>query len=137
MSNELSTPKVLFCPADTSRQAATDWSSFTMANCSYEFLVPNEKEADREPNRISVRCPIHGHIGMCDGSVQGNVGKNHPDWLVDRDGKLYLEMPPQPQPVSPTPQAAAPPPGMTQEQMEMYRRRYGILPDATAPNQNP
>lgn len=121
MSNELSTPKILVCPADTTRQAATDWSSFTMANCSYEFLVPNEKDVDQDVDRVSVRCPIHGHIGLCDGSVQGRVAKEHPDRLVQRDGKLYLERPPA-QP--------APPAGMTEEQMKMYRERYG-LPQGT------
>jgi hypothetical protein len=89
MSNELSTPKILVCPADTNRPVAADWSSFTMANCSYEFLVPDEKDADREPQRVSVRCQIHGNIGLCDGSVQMRVGKDHPDWFVERDGKLY------------------------------------------------
>jgi hypothetical protein len=122
MSNELSTPKILVCPADTTRQAATDWSSFTMANCSYEFLVPDEKDVDQDIQRVSVRCPIHGHIGLCDGSVQGRVAKEHPDRLVQRDGKLYLERPP----AQPAPAA-----GMTEEQMKMYRERYG-LPEGAA-----
>jgi hypothetical protein len=130
MSNELSTPKILVCPADTTRQVAPDWASFTVANCSYEFLVPDEKAPDREPQRVLVRCPIHGHIGLCDGSVQSKVAKEHPDWLVERDGRLYLEMPAQPQPGSRSPQAGPPPAGMTEEQMKMYRQRYG-LPEGT------
>jgi len=63
MSNELATPKILVCPAETNRPVAANWSSFTMVNCSYEFLVPDEKDADREPQRVSVRCPIHGILG--------------------------------------------------------------------------
>jgi hypothetical protein len=126
MSNELSTPKVLFCPADTTRQAATDWTSFSTANCSYEFLAPSEN-TDADPQRVLSRCPIHGHIGLADGSVQSSIAKNHPEQLVERDGKLYLStMPP------------APPPGMSAEQMEMYRRRYGLVqPNATSPNSQP
>jgi hypothetical protein len=39
MSNELSSTKILVCPADTGRQAALDWSTFTMAACSYEHCA--------------------------------------------------------------------------------------------------
>ena len=96
MSNELSTPKVLVCPAETSRQAAADWSTFTAANCSYEYLVTSGTNVAMEPTRVLSRCPIHGHIGLCDGSVQGQVAKNHPEWLVNRNGKLFFEPPPVP-----------------------------------------
>jgi hypothetical protein len=44
-----------------------------------------------EPNRVLSRCPIHGNIGLCDGSVQGYIGKKHPDWLVEQNGKLYFK----------------------------------------------
>jgi len=144
MSNELSTPKILVCPADTNRPVAADWSSFTMANCSYEFLVPAEKDADKEPLRVSVRCPIHGHVGLCDGSVISFVTKNHPDWFVEQDGKLYYEhgrnaLPPSLQnsaaPVSAPNSSTG---TLTEEQMKMYRQRYGVLPpNETAPNQQP
>jgi hypothetical protein len=139
MSNELSTPKILVCPADTNRPVAADWSSFTMANCSYEFLVPDEKDADREPLRVSVRCPIHGNIGLCDGSVQSRVGKEHPDWLVEHNGKVYYfhqGLPdrgngsPLSQPNAATP-AGAPnstPGNLSEEQMKIFRERYGIKP---------
>jgi hypothetical protein len=145
MSNELSTPKILVCPADTDRQVATDWSSFTMANCSYEFLVPGEKDADLEPLRVSIRCPIHGNIGLCDGSVMRSVMKEHPDWLVERDGKVYYAAPnspngqnispsSRPNPATPgTPNSTAP--RMTDEQAEIFRKRYGLLPqNAAAPD---
>jgi hypothetical protein len=89
MSNELSTPKILVCPGDTNRPVAVDWASFTSANCSYEYLAPNGSPAD--PTRVLARCPIHGNIGLCDGSVQQRVAKDHPEWLVQREGKLYLE----------------------------------------------
>jgi len=97
MSNELSTPKVLACPADTSRKAAADWSSFTPANCSYEYLVTSGTNVwSTEPTRVLSRCPIHGHIGLCDGSVQSRIAKDHPDWLVITNGKLYFQPPPPP-----------------------------------------
>ena len=143
MSNELSTPKVLMCPADTNRQVAADWASFTMANCSYEFLVTDEKDADREPDRVSVRCPIHGNIGLCDGSVQSRMGKEHSDWLVEKDGKIYYVRPtdrtngsPSPQPNAATPAGAPNSSGnLSEEQLKIFRERYGIKPTTEAPPQ--
>ena len=89
MTNEMSTPKILFCPADTARHAASGWADYTPANCSYEFLAPSAN--DMEPTRVLFRCPIHGNIGLCDGSVMGGVAKSHPEALIQRDGKLYYE----------------------------------------------
>jgi len=90
MSNELSTPKILVCPSDSNRVAAKDWAAYNGANCSYDYLTPLAVEADAEPNRVLARCPIHGHIGLCDGSVQGEVAKKHPELLQQENGKLYL-----------------------------------------------
>jgi len=91
MSNELNTPKILVCPADTNRVPAKTWQSFTAANVSYQYLTPTDPSADTEPTRLMTICPIHGHIGLCDGSVQMEVAKKHPDWLKEIDGKLYME----------------------------------------------
>lgn len=95
MSNELSTPIVLVCPADTNRAAAKSWSTFTPANCSYEYLAPSSSD-DKEPMRVLSRCPIHGNVGLLDGSVQVQLAKDHPERLVERDGKLYLQSPTYP-----------------------------------------
>jgi hypothetical protein len=108
--------------------------------------VPDEKDADREPQRVSVLCPIHGHIGLCDGSVMSKVAKDHPDWLVERDRKVYYAPPNSPNGgnVSPTsqPNAAAPagapnstPGNFSEEQMKIFRERYGIKPANEAPPQ--
>ncbi len=69
MSNELATPKILRCPADTAKTAAENWAVFSRANVSYEFLTPGAKEADvlRAP---VFRCPIHNNICFGDGSVE-------------------------------------------------------------------
>ena len=91
MSNELNTPKILVCPADTNRPVAKNWETFSTANLSYEYLAPSVANIDLEPLRVLSRCPIHGHIGLCDGSVQSEVTRNHPEWLIERDGKLYME----------------------------------------------
>lgn len=91
MSNELSTPKILVCSADTNRVVAQSWETYSPANCSYDYLTPSATNAESEPTRVLSRCPIHGHIGLCDGSVLRDIAKKHPEWLKQRDGKLYLE----------------------------------------------
>ena len=102
MSNEIGSFKILVCPADTGRQPAADPASFTQANCSYEYLAPSAP--DTEPQRIAFRCPIHGNLGLIDGSVQSGIAKNHPSWIVQRDGKYYMEAPANiPDPGNPPP----------------------------------
>lgn len=104
MSNEVSSLKLLVCPGDHSRQPPTDWASVSPADSSYEYLAPSAA-ADQEPTRVLFRCPIHGNIGLCDGSVQSGVAKSHPERLMERDGKLYYQ-PDAPAPANPVPQPA-------------------------------
>lgn len=142
MSNEIASTKVLICPADTGRQPAVDWTSFTLANSSYEFLAANGTGI--EPERVLFRCPIHGSITLCDGSVQSEVAKK-PESLVMRDGKLYMSMtraiPAEMAarygltPEAPTTKAqpAPVPAAMDAEMM----RRYGLQPAAEPPTNTP
>lgn len=110
MSNELSTPNILVCPGDHARVIAKDQAPYSSANCSYEYLAPSAPET--EPSRVLFRCPIHGHVVLCDGSVQGYIAKRHPEQLVQRDGKLYFEPSAQPaQAVPEQPSGNAPPGG--------------------------
>ena len=107
MSNEIGSFKILVCPADTGRQPAKDPASFSAANCSYEFLAPSA--ADNEPDRILFRCPIHGNIGLCDGSVQSGIAKEHPDWIWQQDGKYFFRR------ADPPREANTPAPGQTSQ----------------------
>ena len=91
MSNELSTPKILFCPGNTNHPLVKTWADFAATVSSYDYLAAGATNADSEPQRILTRCPIHNNIGLCDGSVQ-RVSKQHPEFIVERDGKLYLDM---------------------------------------------
>ncbi|MSU58067.1 MAG: type II secretion system protein [Pedosphaera sp.] len=102
MSNELNTPKVLVCPTDTNRLAATNWDSLRNLNLSYfvgvdaldtqpsMFLIGdrNISIAGEKPRRglisIWTNTPIawteqihgkQGNIGLADGSVQGLSNK--------------------------------------------------------------
>ncbi len=128
MSNELSTPKILVCPADKTREAANGWASFSPSHVSYEYVAPSAP--DTEPSRVLFRCPIHGHVCLSDGSVQSAVAKNHPERLVQRDGKLYLGDPPAP--------AQSVRPSSTSDAEKRFRRRYGLdAREAPAPTPTP
>ena len=68
MKDAMNTPKVLFCPADTAVVRVTEWSELNPSTISYRFLNPNGSEL--QPNKPLATCPIHGHVGLSDGSVQ-------------------------------------------------------------------
>jgi hypothetical protein len=69
LKNDLSAPKILFCPADTDRTPVESWDQVSPANCSYEFLSPNANEADVQ-NKEVFRCRVHGSYALGDGSVK-------------------------------------------------------------------
>jgi hypothetical protein len=87
MRNELNTPKILVCPGDTARTKVSNWNEFSPANASYEFLVPNLSERE-PPQTIMTRCPIHGHVGLLDGSVHMNRDTLR---IVTKNGRLMLQ----------------------------------------------
>jgi hypothetical protein len=91
MNNELSTPKILVCPADKGRTAAANWTSFSAGNLSYEYLNPGGSETD--PSVVLARCPIHNNVCLSDGSVQ-QLPKNRS--LTLREGRYYISESHQP-----------------------------------------
>lgn len=154
---ELVTPKILVCPADDVRSPAADWASYTAANCSYEFLSPGPGNFESEALRVLFRCPIHGHVGLCDGSVH-QVPRDQPDRFETRDGVLYMKSWPAPgalesDPSKVTPNAsntsesagrASPGPLGSDGQPVRYRmspelaRRYGLaVPEGEPPTAAP
>ena len=74
MSNELSTPKILVCPADSSRQPAVDFGKIQAVNVTYLMLSGTNKD-ETNPQEILARCPIHGHVCLCDGTVKRGTEK--------------------------------------------------------------
>jgi len=68
MKDELNTPKILFCPADTTAVRVTEWAQLDPSTITYRFLNPNGSDSD--PTKPLTTCPIHGHVGLSDGSVQ-------------------------------------------------------------------
>ena len=68
MSNELSTPSILVCPADK-RLTATDWEHLRAANVTYQ-VRSGEGVTDANPQQVLAVCPIHNNVLRADGSVQ-------------------------------------------------------------------
>lgn len=68
MKNELGTPKILFCPADTAAIPSTEWAQLNLASISYRYMNPGG--TDSTPEKTLAMCPIHGHVCLSDGSVQ-------------------------------------------------------------------
>jgi hypothetical protein len=69
MSNELSTPKILVCPADGSKQPAPDFRTIQGINVSYK-VYSGTNVVDANPQEILAICPFHNNVLLCDGSVQ-------------------------------------------------------------------
>src|SRR5262245_57126471 len=63
LSNHLAT-KWMICPSDSSRRAASDWSSFTPEHSSYELVTPGLVRTDT--NSVFLRCRVHGHMAYSD-----------------------------------------------------------------------
>lgn len=86
LGSYMKSPKGLICPADTNRVAATDWNSVNPTSVSYELISPAAPETD--PTVVLSRCPIHGHVGLVDGSVH-QVGLRS-EKIRQVDGKVRL-----------------------------------------------
>lgn len=69
LSNELSIPKILVCPSDSAKQAASDFVNFGPGNVSYQ-VRSGTNIASTNPEELLARCPFHNNELMCDGSVQ-------------------------------------------------------------------
>ena len=69
MSNELNTPKILVCPEDASKSAASNFASLGAGNVSYQVRSGTNID-ETHPQEVLVRCPIHNNEVMVDGSVQ-------------------------------------------------------------------
>jgi hypothetical protein len=68
LSNELSVPKILVCPADKSKSAAIGFEVLQITNLSYR-VRSGTNVTDANPMEILARCPIHQHVLHADGSV--------------------------------------------------------------------
>jgi Domain of unknown function (DUF4190)/GYF domain 2 len=69
LSNELNTPKILICPADSGHTAAVQFKNLQAANVSYQ-LHSGTNVVDTHPDQVLMICPIHGTVLTCDGAVR-------------------------------------------------------------------
>ena len=74
ISNELNSTKLLVCPGDASKQPATGFGKLQAGNVTY-LMRSGTNIDETNPEEILVRCPIHRHVGLCDGSVKKASGK--------------------------------------------------------------
>ena len=78
MSNELNSPKILVCPADTKHIAVGTWAEFNPnQNLTYEYLKPGIS-GTIALTEVIFRCPIHNNVGLGDGSVQMTADRTSP-----------------------------------------------------------
>ena len=76
MSNELGSPKILVCPADTKKQPALNFLSLKPANVSYQ-VRSGADVTETNPEQVLAVCPLHNNVLRSDGSV-----------VTERDVKL-------------------------------------------------
>jgi hypothetical protein len=77
LSGELANPVVLLCPADPVKRRAPNFTAFGPDNVSYQLHTGTNVDEDH-PNTVLARCPIHGTVLLCDGSVQQRPSKTAP-----------------------------------------------------------
>lgn len=66
MSNELYSARILTCPGDTTRMAASGFLNLTPTNVSYRVVSGSNCTPSRT-NQILILCPIHSHTVNCGG----------------------------------------------------------------------
>jgi hypothetical protein len=87
-TNALPSPVVLFCPANSARQASTNWESLDWTTIDYEWVPqPNWDN----PGATSCRCRIHRHVASADGSVEGQEFGYRSGWPTIIAGPLGQE----------------------------------------------
>ncbi len=88
VTNEITVPALLCCPADRDHHPALDWNSVRDVNISYTYL--GKGITNGEPTRVVAICPVHGHLLMADGSVQQQFPRRPPIPVTRRDGGTWL-----------------------------------------------
>jgi hypothetical protein len=79
MSNELSTPRILVCPKDSSRRHAAGFPSLQASNVTY-LMRSGTNLNEGNPTAVLVVCPFDGNTLHCDASVTAR----EPDWKRPR-----------------------------------------------------
>jgi len=75
MSNELYDPRILVCPADSTRNAATNFAGLRAENVTFQLRTSDDVQPDA-PGVVLAVCPLHGNTLYCDWTVV--TGTNSP-----------------------------------------------------------
>ncbi|MBI3880084.1 MAG: DUF4190 domain-containing protein [Verrucomicrobia bacterium] len=68
LTNELGITSVLICPKAQPTSPPVPWSQFDFSKVTYVYEPPPTNNTDL--GRVFLRCPLHGHTALVDGSVQ-------------------------------------------------------------------
>lgn len=148
MSNELGTPLTLLCPADTAKESirqSLESQRASMASAqqqsdasalfsqlgpsfpSYVLYLSGEQD-ELYPQRVLAKCPIHGHVGLADGSVQMDPAGSGTAREELVDGRLTLV------PIEPDQPDPAESDSLTDpEIIRILQERYGLDPEQLPP----
>jgi hypothetical protein len=78
ISNEVASPKLLVCPSEKlrDRKEANTWDEFSLIGSSYDYFGAGKQAS--KPQEVILSCPIHGNVGLADGSVQAGTHRQRP-----------------------------------------------------------
>ncbi|MCX6928536.1 MAG: hypothetical protein NT154_35805 [Verrucomicrobia bacterium] len=79
MSNELSTPRLLVCPKDSSRKPAAGFHSLQASNVTYRVRSGTNLN-ENNPTAVLALCPVDGNTLHCDSSVTVVKVVREPPW---------------------------------------------------------
>ena len=68
IKNELGTPKILTCPAQSDPKPVNEWDELTANHVSYELRTGKEVD-ETHPAEALVWCPIHHNVALVSGQV--------------------------------------------------------------------
>jgi prepilin-type processing-associated H-X9-DG protein len=90
--------EILACPSEPKvRETSGDLYRRPAVGSSYQYLAASSTNHD--PTQVVFYCPFHGNIAFGDGHVESvPILVQHPECLVKRDGKTYLQGPSAGQP---------------------------------------
>jgi RNA polymerase sigma factor (sigma-70 family) len=67
LEEQLNSPMYLTCPSDHGKTEALTWDEYKNTNLSYMMVSPSVRNAAL--NLVIIKCPIHQHVALADGSV--------------------------------------------------------------------
>ncbi len=101
LSNDyLPDARMLVCPSDASRPAATNWTSVTSDQVTYLYFVGNTMDDAANQGHPMLLCPVHHHVVLGDGTVVppgpgGIEPRTQSNWVAEAGKRPALYLPPR------------------------------------------